>query len=197
MIAGRPREFDQDAALERAMALFWRQGYEATGMQQLVEETGVCRQSLYNTFGDKHSLFLRVIEHYRERVLRPVLASLTGEEAGLERIRRTLRQLVDRFCGETRPGCLMTQATVDLAGVDPAIQQHVAGWRRDLEKAFRDAVASAQAAGQIAGDRDPRVLASLLVTGVHGLVVMGRGGASKRRLHAVGEAMVRGLTEAE
>jgi len=76
----RPREFEREEVVEKALGVFWRQGYQATSVQDLVEATGLNRGSLYDTFGDKHGLFLEVVEHYRSHVTARRLAKL--EEPG-------------------------------------------------------------------------------------------------------------------
>jgi len=67
MKTGRPTEFDRNTALERAMVLFWRQGYEATSLSDLLGEMGIGRQSLYNAFGDKQALFIEAARHYGDK----------------------------------------------------------------------------------------------------------------------------------
>ncbi len=76
----RHKEFDQDEALQKAMEAFWARGYEATSMQDLVEHMGINRQSLYDTFGDKHSLFLKALDRYHEVETRKLLAFVVGAE---------------------------------------------------------------------------------------------------------------------
>src|SRR3954470_2591512 len=89
-VAGRPRSFDEDQVLDQIMFLFWQKGYEATGLVDLEQATGLGRQSLYGAFGDKRAFFLRVVEHYFERVLKPhivdVLDAPGSARANVERI---------------------------------------------------------------------------------------------------------------
>ena len=81
---GRPREFERDDALDKAMQLFWLQGYEATGVADLCSHMGVGRQSLYNTFGDKESLFIEALRYYRKARLQPMVETLRGSGSGLQ-----------------------------------------------------------------------------------------------------------------
>ena len=83
---GRPREFERDEALDQAMQLFWSQGYERTGVADLCSHMGLGRQSLYNTFGDKESLFVEALRHYRQARLRPMLETLRGSGSGLQNV---------------------------------------------------------------------------------------------------------------
>jgi len=181
---GRPREFDRDVALARAMQLFWRQGYEATGIQQLVRHTGVSRQSLYNTFGDKRSLFKQAIRHYRHHVQQALLDCLVRPGSGLDAIRKTLDLVVDGLGGPRCSGCLVTHTAVELAGSDKEIRRLVRFWIRELRAAFRAALDRAAAAGEIQPGRDTEALASYLVSSVQGLVVMGKT-SSRETLHGI------------
>jgi TetR/AcrR family transcriptional repressor of nem operon len=89
-MTGRPREFERDEALDKAMDLFWSQGYEATRVAQLCAHMGVGRQSLYNTFGDKESLFTEALTRYKQLRLEPMITGLRGPGSGLENVRRLL-----------------------------------------------------------------------------------------------------------
>ena len=92
-MAGRPREFDTEQALERAMEVFWADGYEAASVQTLLDAMGINRGSMYDTFGDKHALFLAAIEHYGTTVFRCFEQDLACPGPVLECIRRTLRRM--------------------------------------------------------------------------------------------------------
>src|SRR5271170_4685314 len=86
------KQFDSEEVLERAMVVFWRNGYQATSIQDLVEATGVNRGSLYATFGDKRGLFLAVLDHYAEHIASPMMAELTiRSDAG--RLKQCLKRL--------------------------------------------------------------------------------------------------------
>ena len=77
------KQFDRNDVLDHAMAVFWRNGYQATSIQDLVEATGINRGSLYTTFGDKRGLFLAVLDHYAERIARPTMAELNDRGPAL------------------------------------------------------------------------------------------------------------------
>jgi TetR/AcrR family transcriptional repressor of nem operon len=92
-VAGRPRSFDEDQVLDRAMLLFWKKGYEATGLSELEQATGLGRQSLYGAFGDKRALFLRIVERYFERILKPsVVDVLDAPGSGRANIESIFKQ---------------------------------------------------------------------------------------------------------
>src|SRR3954467_5082431 len=89
-VAGRPRGFDEEQVLDQVMFLFWHKGYEATGLADLEQATGLGRQSLYGAFGDKRALFLRIVERYFERIIKPYLLDVLdapgSARANLERV---------------------------------------------------------------------------------------------------------------
>src|SRR5215207_4045492 len=113
----RHKEFDRDEALHKAMEVFWSRGYEAASVGELVEHMGINRQSLYDTFGDKHALFLQALDRYHEVESRKLLDLL--ERPGS--VKRALRQLFTgvvegSLCDGGRRGCLMGNAMSELAG---------------------------------------------------------------------------------
>src|SRR3989454_1626399 len=113
----RHKEFDRDEVLHKAMEVFWSRGYEATSIRDLVKHMGINRPSLYDTFGDKHALYLQALDRYREVEGRKVLELL--ERPGS--VKKTLRQLfggvVEKaVCDGQRRGCFMSNATSELAG---------------------------------------------------------------------------------
>jgi TetR/AcrR family transcriptional repressor of nem operon len=104
----RPKEFDPDQALDRAVELFWRKGYEATSIQDLVEALGINRSSLYGTFGDKHALYLAAIDRYCEDVVAPRVAELDQAASPRAAIRQLFLSLPTRATRRReRRGCLL------------------------------------------------------------------------------------------
>ena len=87
---GRPREFKEQEALSQAMEVFWHKGYEGTSVQDLLEGMGINRGSMYDTFGDKRTLFLKAVEYYRSHVVSRLVAKLAVPGSPLGNIRRTL-----------------------------------------------------------------------------------------------------------
>lgn len=171
----RTKEFDADVALHRAMELFWTQGYEATGIADLVEHLGIGRASIYATFGSKAELYRRALDRYCECEAGPVIDALEQPGPVLPRIRGMLEHLA--LLAETdadRRGCMVVNAAMervpDDGPVTALIVQHLA---KD-EAAFSRALARAQRQGEIGADRDPVALARFLVTTIQGLRVVGK-----------------------
>lgn len=168
----RKRKYDEDEALEKALALFHRQGFAATSMQDLVEAMGIGRGSLYEAFGSKEELFARALRRYAERSLDGMLACLEAVDDPLEGIAGLLHKVVDTHAtNRDRSGCMVVNTIVELAPQDPAFADTFRSvWSR-LEGALEGALARAQAQGRIPAGRSPRALARFLAGTIQGLAV--------------------------
>jgi len=183
-MVGRPREFVEEEALERACELFWRQGYEATSLNQLVESMGISRQSLYNTFGGKEKLFLRVIDHYTETRLAAVISLLGDEGADLRSIEQYFGQVAagTTMPGDVRKGCLMVNTAVELSIREGSAADKTKSFAGRLEGALLHALEGAQAAGQTSAKCSLADTASFLATVVQGMLVSCKTGATHQQL---------------
>lgn len=193
----RPKGFDTAAALERAMELFWRQGYAATSMEQLVAAMGISRQSLYDTYGDKHALFLAALDSYCAMLEAALLAPLQRPDAGLAELHETALGLVEfvlRY--PERRACLMANTTLELAPHDGIVAQKVRAHMRRMEAAFRHALGNAHARGELAADGDPDAQARYLVAMANGLMVMGKSGAGRDELMQMAQVAAAALRPA-
>ncbi|GAA2781985.1 TetR/AcrR family transcriptional regulator [Crossiella cryophila] len=187
---GRTKEFDPDVALRAAMELFWRQGYEGTSMQDLVDHLGVNRASIYATFGGKHELYLRALDHYAELTDVLMLSGLSKAGPVLPEVRALVRRYVqDSLQDKEKRGCLVTNTVVELLPADA-----VAGRRAELsldglEMVLASALTRAQAQGELAESRDPRGLARFLVTFLQGVRVIAKTPDPRRLLDAERQAL--------
>ena len=171
----RQKEFDQEAALDRAMSAFWTKGYAATSVEDLVARMGVQRGSLYATFGDKRTLFLSALDRYQRVVTRELFDALEAPGSGLEAIRRFFRLRVEGSLDRSRPpGCLVTNSAVELARRDRGAAAKVGGSLAGLEAAFLRALERARAQGELAATRNVRALARFLTSSAQGLSVMAK-----------------------
>jgi TetR/AcrR family transcriptional repressor of nem operon len=171
----RPRQFDREAALDRAMDAFWARGYEATSIEDLVTRMGIQRGSLYGTFGDKRTLFLAALERYQRVVARELFEALETPGSGVEAIRRFFRLRVESALDRRRPpGCLVTNSAVELSRRDRGAAARVGGSLVELEAAFYRALARGRAAGELSPARDLRALARFLTSSAQGLSVMAK-----------------------
>lgn len=171
----RPKEFERDVVLDRAMRLFWSRGYEATSIQHLLERMGIQRGSLYGEFGDKRALFFAAIERYNRVMTEKLLAVLDGPASGKEAIRRFFQLKVELALEPGRPrGCLVTNSAAELASRDRGAAARVGATLARIEAAFQRAVLRAQEAGEIDPARDARALARFLTSSAQGLSVMAK-----------------------
>jgi TetR/AcrR family transcriptional repressor of nem operon len=170
----RPREFDEGAVLDAAVLCFWKQGYEATSVKDLVAQTGITAASLYNAFGDKRALYQRALDHYVEastadRIQRcEVLPPLQAIEEFFAEIVK--RSLTDR----DRKGCMLVNAALDVAPHDPAFRKVVAEVLIGIETFFLTCVRSGQADGTMTRSLPAETLAQNLLGVLMGIRVLAR-----------------------
>lgn len=171
----RRKEFDEEEVLEKAMATFWRYGYEGTSIQNLVDSMGINRGSLYDTFGDKKSLFKLAIAYYNETILKKLLATLETSGAAKQAIKDCFYSLVEgSLADRDRKGCLITNTAVELCPHDRETNQTISANFKRLENAFQAALITAQQQGEISGDRDIEAIASFLTSSLQGLRVVAK-----------------------
>ncbi|MEU7412961.1 TetR family transcriptional regulator [Streptomyces sp. NPDC042638] len=185
----RTKEFDPDTALQSALELFWRRGYEATSVADLVEHLGIGKASLYATFGSKHELYLRALDRYGQ-ARNP---RLTRELSGPGPVLPAVRGLVRRFAAEataepTRErGCLVTNTAVELAPHDRDAARRVEHDWDTLETLLHAALVRARAQGELAPDREPAPLARMLLVLLQGVRVVGKASADPARVRDAAE----------
>lgn len=190
----RPKSFDQEAVLARAMELFRARGFEATSLAELESHLGLGRQSLYNTFGDKQSLFLKALDYYRQTTGEAMVERLNRPDAGLEAVREFFRVAVRNMTGESpRSGCLIANTITERASDDPAALLRCNRSREQLERGFRRALGQARDRGELPPHLDVDATATLLVIQNYGLNALAKTGASGEELHAATEALLAGL----
>src|SRR5258706_1134346 len=174
---GRPRSFDTEAAVERAMGVFWSRGYHATALPDLLRATKLSRGSLYAAFGDKHSLFLRALDRYIADALTRMDIELDPRREPVDGLRAYLAGYVDRTSGASgRRGCLLVATAMELAGHDPDVQGRIGSFFKAMETKAAGALARAKVAGELAAGVEPASAARILVCFVEGLRVIGKSG---------------------
>ncbi|WP_395242762.1 TetR/AcrR family transcriptional regulator [Agromyces sp. MMS24-K17] len=182
---GRPREFDVDEALDRAIEVFWRQGYEGTSLSDLTDAMGINRPSLYGAFGSKEGAFKLAVDRYA-RVDMAYVDDALAEPTAFETARRYLLDNVDAITTPGRPpGCLSIQGGLTSAPQDAAIVRYLEERRAEGEARFAARFAAAIEAGDLAADEDPRELARFLNTISAGLAVQAAAGARRADLRQV------------
>jgi len=172
---GRPRSFDVDAAVERAMDVFWSRGYHATALPDLLRATKLSRGSLYAAFGDKHSLFLRALDRYIDDALTRMDKEFDARTDPLDGLRTYLAGYVDRTSGASgRRGCLLVATAMEMAGQDAEVARRIARFFKAMEAKVADALSRAKALGQLADGVEPPTAARIIVCFVEGLRVVGK-----------------------
>lgn len=170
---GRPREFDEEVVLECAMDAFWKKGYEATSLADLCSCTGLHKGSLYQTFGDKHQLFMRSLERYAEEEFREVASVAFESDSPLENIRAAVTRICDDVGNEK--GCLLINSLVELAPHDPEVKLALQAVGEKRVRFMTDLIGKAQQAGEIRQGHDPAKLARQLMVMLAGSAAMVKG----------------------
>ncbi|OGA06273.1 MAG: hypothetical protein A3I00_04395 [Betaproteobacteria bacterium RIFCSPLOWO2_02_FULL_64_12] len=190
----RPREFDPVAALERAMRVFWAKGYESTSLDDLCHATGLGRSSLYAAFVDKRELYLRALDRYEEEAASRVAAALARPLPIREAIASFLSRIIDDIAdGPGRRGCFIGNCAAELSRQDREAGARVRRSLARVEAVFRDALARAQARGEIAATSDVNALARFLTSGIQGLRLVGKANPDRAALDDIAAVMLRCL----
>ncbi|HXU64478.1 MAG TPA: TetR/AcrR family transcriptional regulator [Polyangia bacterium] len=182
----RPREFDENQALDAALEAFWARGYDATSIEDLVTATGVGRASLYAAFGDKEHLFRRVLDRYLARDMKQI-ADATRELSGEAAIRAFFAQRVAKFCPKDGArGCFLQASGTSGSSVD-MVESAGLSFSREMRAWLVDQLKQAQAAGQVARGTDLAAVADLLLVLHNGLSASARAGLSPKALRAAAD----------
>ena len=171
----RVREFDPEEALEKALALFWRNGYAETTMRDVVAHTGVAHAGLYSAFGSKHDLFKAALIHHRNTTMAWLLRDLESPEAGraaVEHFFETLLTIIKR--GDFENGCFMLNTGIAFGGKDDAIMANVHAHLEQMVKAFAEALERARERGEVRAELDPRATAEFFVSVFNGTAAFAR-----------------------
>ncbi len=194
MRPGPPKQFDTDRALERARDLFWRRGYDGTGIAELEATLEIGRKSLYDTFGNKRALYLRSLEHYGSTVIAAICDGLArADSKPLANLERVLEKLVRHHGSGASFGCLLGVGMAQVERDDAEVAALVRAWLSRLEQAFEHVVRLALDDGEIRPDVRPGDVALQLVALTQGLALMGRIATSSSALRAAVRSALDGL----
>ncbi|MFB7499852.1 TetR/AcrR family transcriptional regulator [Streptomyces sp. NPDC056161] len=193
---GRPREFDKEQTLARALELFWSRGYGATSVQDLVDALAVERGSLYGTFGDKRRFYLDAVRLYWEVYERHLTTALDTAPL-LPALREILTHpaRLDELISDVGVphGCLVGNTTAELVPQDSEATEVVTRSYRRFIEIVTDALRRAQAAGEVTADSSPEAQAQLLLYIVQGLSLVSRAGLDRSAALAAIDTAVDGL----
>ncbi|MGW2301504.1 TetR/AcrR family transcriptional regulator [Streptomyces sp. NPDC001809] len=185
----RTKEFDPDAALQAAIELFWARGYEATTMSDLVEHLGIGRASIYATFGNKHTLYLRALDRYLETRDPRIVEELSAPGPALPAVRAVVRRFAaEASVDEERVnGCFVTNSAAELGPHDTAVARRVELSWEHIETLLYGALTRARAGGELPADWDPRALARMLLVLLQGIRVVGKASSDPARVREAAE----------
>jgi AcrR family transcriptional regulator len=192
---GRPRSFDRDAALQAAMLLFWRHGYETTSLNDLTQAMGVTPPSIYTAFGNKKKLFLEAVGKY---LAGPVTSQSIIDDALTARAaaRGLLDAAVIGFTGaRTPPGCLLASAALSCSAAATDVRDELAAIRRNIEERLKNRIDRAVDAGELPTKTDAAALAAHVMAVIQGLSTLARDGAKREKLKRVANTAMRAWPE--
>ena len=189
---GRPRAYEPDVALGKALDLFRNNGFAATSLDDLSAATGMNRPSLYGAFGDKRELFIKSYQRYRDNA-RTAMVDIFRSEAPLkQRLARIYAIALDIYTeGESPRGCFTVMTAASEAVADPIIRGMVMEGLAELDKAFATCFRVAKERGELPESADPTTLAQLASATIHTIAIRARARVPRKEL----EAIVKGAIE--
>ncbi|MCB4786674.1 TetR/AcrR family transcriptional regulator [Delftia acidovorans] len=187
-MAGRPREFDRDQALERAMLAFWRRGYEGTSMADLVQALGIASARIYAAFGSKQDLFREAVQRYEAGDGGFADRAMAQEPRVRDALARVLRDAVATYTDDAHPlGCMVVTAATNCAEENEAVAAWLAEHRRQRTQSLIDRLQRALDEGELRAGTDVQALGDFYATQLHGISVQARDGVPRQRLLAAVE----------
>lgn len=169
----RNKEFDEKEVLRKAMELFWLQGYERTSMQDLVKYMGIHRRSLYDTFGDKHTLFIKALDNYNEIVKTRIENELSNLNSVKDAIRKLFKMIIVRD-KQQLIGCLTVNTAVELSLHDEQAAEKVVESFSKTELLLKNLVIKGQKTGELSEHHDAKKISEYLHNSLVGLRVMAK-----------------------
>ena len=182
----RPASFDREQVLEVALNSFWETGFSNTGIATLVDRMGLKPSSLYGAFSSKEGLFIEVLQRYSAQSLAQIELLLASADSPLAGVRALLDAVArDAIASETHRGCLLVNTLLEVGRQNRTIQHEASVHLAEVEQRVANNLRQAQAAGELAAERDIDTLAALLMTMVWGMRVLGRTHPPAAKVQAV------------
>jgi AcrR family transcriptional regulator len=190
---GRPREYEPEVALARALDVFWKDGFAATSLDDLSAATGMNRPSLYGAFGDKREIYIKTYQSYRDRARLRMGEVFSADLPLRSLLERVYAIALDMYLsGEDGPrGCFTVMTATSEAVFDPDIRKLVLSGLTEMDRFFARLFKAAQARGELAQTADPDALAQLASATIHTIAIRARAQVPRKEL----EAIVKGAIE--
>jgi len=177
----RTKDFDEDEVLAKAMNLFWLKGYNGTSMQDLVDRLGISRSSLYDTYGDKHALFLKSLENYRKISAERMEKIGRGATSAKDAVRKVLEYTIGELVKDKdHKGCFLVNAAVEMAPHDKEVNSMLCENDRQMGEYFYETIKNGQESGEITNAQDARLLSQFLINNFKGIRVTSKSLADKK-----------------
>ena len=197
MVMGRPRSFDTDKALDEAMEVFWRHGYDGASLAMLTKAMGIKPPSLYAAFGSKEGLLKAALDRYAQRRSEHMRFVLAGETAH-DVAERVLSSIAESHTDPANPpGCLLVQGGLACGAGSENIPFELAARRAQSEMELRERFVRAREDGDLPADADPVALARFLSTVASGMGVLASSGADREALREVARVSLRAFAKGE
>jgi AcrR family transcriptional regulator len=190
---GRPRCFNLEEALDRSLLLFWQKGFQNTSLDEIAEAVGVKKPSLYAAFGDKETLFRKVLQRYSDKLSEPIQA-LDRHHDVREAINAFIELGIAGGCSQGHPrGCLLARAFADSTLLPPSLAKEITALVHQADQAVARRLKKAVCDGQLPAEFDTKGTAKFLVTLMHGITLRVRAGESRAGLRRIKKAALRCL----
>lgn len=182
----RKKNFDENEVLEKALMLFWQQGYNATSIQDLVNHLGINRASIYDTWGDKHGLYLETLKHYRKFASSRLLEKLRSDKSAKEIVKDFLYDIVgDSVTDDSRKGCYLSNSATELGNCDQTVHSMFSDNRIKMEAVLNELIKEGQEQGEFSANHSSEAYARFIFNTAGGLRVLAKGDISETELNEV------------
>lgn len=193
MTIGRPRQFNADKAIAQATQQFWRGGYSATSLQNLLDCMSLSKSSLYQSFGNKEALFISCIDNYQITFNQELSALLKSSTSGLKFIEQLLESVIQEVNSSERKGCLLVNTANELGAKDPIITAAIERGFNAVSVTIKKALERAVSEGDLPKNVNLNDLSAYLVVGISGLRTMVKAGADYEKLYGVTQVLLNSL----
>jgi len=179
-VMARTKDFDENEVLAKAIQIFWHKGYNGTSMQDLVDGLGISRSSLYDTYTDKHTLFVKALESYQNSGAGKIQELINNTGSAKDTVKKLLEFVTDELLGDKQQkGCFMVNAEVEVAPHDTEINNLVCKNDQQMEEAFYQVIRQGKESGEIKNQQDARALSRFIFNTVKGIRVTAKSTTDK------------------